>query len=49
MDKGVNDAALIVSGLAEITKYTCIQFVPRTNEADYVTFMEHKALSQSKR
>jgi len=33
--------AIILSGIQEFAKYTCIQLVPRTTQTDYVIFEEH--------
>jgi len=38
----------IKEALLDIMKATCIKFVPRTNEPDYVVFIEYKHPNQEK-
>ncbi|XP_057372024.1 hatching enzyme 1.2-like [Daphnia carinata] len=35
--------AIILDGIAEFGKYTCIKFVPRTTQSDYIIFTEHSS------
>ena len=39
---------LIKETLIEIMKTTCIKFVPRLSESDYVVFMEYKDPAQER-
>lgn len=43
-----SDADLIRKSLAEIETYSCVKFVLRTDESDYVTFTEYKDPSQER-
>ena len=43
------DLNLIKEALFDFMKTTCIKFVPRSNEADYVVFMEYNQPNQEKR
>jgi hypothetical protein len=35
---GFESRAIILDGIAEFEKYTCLQFVPQTTETDYIIF-----------
>jgi len=37
-----NELNVIKEALVEIMKSTCIEFVPRSSESDYVVFMQYK-------
>jgi hypothetical protein len=40
---GPESRAIILDGIAEFGKYTCLQFVPRTTQTDYIIFTEHSS------
>ena len=37
------DKQILMEGINEYAKYTCIKLVPRTNQADYILFSEHSS------
>ncbi len=44
---GISGAQIIKGALLQIMKFTCIRFIPRTNnEEDYIVFAEYKDMSQ---